>query len=106
MSERLDQPNEPEKPKSVTGSDERYPTEQELQRFEAVQEYWGKVDSTSIEEFARDPKNPTEAEIIAVNRLNSLRLDSISFEEYFGYPDPRQSPSNDHDGRRTPEDRL
>jgi len=94
MSEHLHPPSEPKKLKPESGLTERYPTDQELREFEALVAFERtlSIEHHTIEEFARDPENPTEAEIKAVEDLNDYyRPTPTSFEEYFGYPDPREA---------------
>ena len=104
MSERLQPSSEPEKPKPATGATEKWPTEQELREFQATQERSFGI-SYPIESFARDKDNPTSEEVKAMEQFNnSFRLDTpITFEEYFGYPDPRQASDDHQDSHNEPD---
>lgn len=96
MSEKLHQPREPERREPAPKEENWYPTEQELREFEELH-WWEELTNdresflaTTIEEFARDPENPTPDEIKAVEILNSDRPRLTTFEEYFGRPDSRK----------------
>jgi hypothetical protein len=97
MSEHLPTSANSERPEEQP--ERRYPSEDELREFEAYQRRYANDAYTTIEDFARDSENPTTEEISAVeylNRANRL-LKPLSFEDYFGYPDPRTSESRDND---------
>ncbi len=103
MSEQL-RPSEeshPENQSEVHGN--RYPSEQELREFERLRNGYGRLAEYSIESFARDPSNPTEEEIRLLNEHNERgRYDTISFEEFFGYPDPREASVDNQDASSGP----
>jgi hypothetical protein len=108
MSEFNTPSSEPEELAPNAGSAERYPTEEELRNFEARREYQRLMGLSiipyTIEKYARNPEHPTEDEIKAVDDLNRAYGPVLtSFEEYFGYPDPRQKPSGPQDDQRPPE---
>lgn len=81
----------------VGGSDERWPTEDELREFEEWNRRMSPGPSpltiNTIEEFGYDrEKGPTEQDFKALEEWNNrMQLPPLySFEEYFGYPDPRE----------------
>lgn len=100
MSEQ--QPKSRDSPQSENsldraGSAQRYPTEEELKRFEAHRTYQRDMMPfgvrAEIGDFAKDPENPTPQEVQTVETYNhDMGLDGDTFEEYFGYPDPREHP--------------
>jgi hypothetical protein len=81
--------SQPKMPKPESQPDKKYPSEEGLQEFQAYQR---SLQYMTIEEFANDPEHPTEDEIAAVEELNkSYGAEPLNFEEYFGYPDPREA---------------
>lgn len=102
MAEHLSTSNGREKSEPSVERPVRYPTEEELREFEAVRRDFAGEPFTTIEKYARDPANPTETEIKAVADVNeTFRDESPSFEDYFGYPDPREQ---EDDQRPRPDD--
>jgi hypothetical protein len=96
MPERLTSSGHEEFEEEKQG-EQRYPSEQELQDFEARQEVERLTFMSpagypfTVESFARDPEHPTEDELRAIEDLNrTFGPHIITFEEYFGYPDPRE----------------
>jgi hypothetical protein len=104
MAEQLHSQNEPEEPESSLESQPRYPTEEELRRFERVRDI--RIgDLYPIEDFARNPEYPTEEEIQAMNDFNRTvpkAFEDLSFEDYFGYPDPRTPRHEDQADQHRP----
>lgn len=100
MPERLT-PSGREEFESGQQGERRYPSEQELLDFEAKQEVERLTFISppgypfTVESFARDPEHPTEGELRAIEDLNEAYGPHITtFEEYFGYPDPREPQSD------------
>ncbi len=95
MSEHFFETGETGKQGEFSASVERYPTEEELRQFRWKQQYdhdfvWPQPET--IEHFAADPLNPSTDEIAAMNEWNhdmDLEPKITTFEEFFGYPDPR-----------------
>ncbi|WP_433268954.1 hypothetical protein ACQPZF_05610 [Actinosynnema sp. CS-041913] len=79
----------------IDSNHQQYPTPEQLREFEGIKNA-SLLDEESIESFARDPANPTETEIEEMDRYNASRpkLFDITFEEFFGYPDPRDTTSD------------
>jgi hypothetical protein len=97
MSEQQPKPPESSQPDQIPEADHverRYPTKKELRKFENHRAYqrdnlpfW---ELREIDTFAKDPNSPTSEEIQAVENYNrDMGLVVDTFEEYFGYPDPR-----------------
>ncbi|MFD3399859.1 hypothetical protein ACFWUU_04230 [Kribbella sp. NPDC058693] len=101
MSEQYPKSHESSQPKESSVDrdvERRFPTEAELEDFELHREIQGSTGKrrgpwVTIEEFAVDPTNPTADEIAAVEHLSWVYGPKVdTFEEYFGYPDPREQP--------------
>jgi hypothetical protein len=109
MSELNRSSKKTESSESRPKPEEHYPTEEELRAFEDLRRYElyihpYPIPYMTIEEFARDPSNPTEDEFRAVEELNrSFGPTLTSFEEYFGYPDPRDKPETGQKDQAPPE---
>ena len=107
MTERLPSPSSEHKNESNTySSGERHPTDDEIREFETVRNA-GLPGAKPIENFARDPEHPTEAEIREMNDYNRTALrpfGDMTFEDYFGYPDPRQHERQHPDDNQSPDD--
>lgn len=109
MSEKLHISSGSEESEKAANNDVRYPTEAELREFERVRNVTvGGL--YSIADFARDPEHPTEEEVKMMNDFNGAlpkAFDDLSFEDYFGYPDPRKSKhegqGDQHDSDNRPE---
>ncbi|MEV8375180.1 hypothetical protein AB0P21_20775 [Kribbella sp. NPDC056861] len=92
----------------------RFPSPEEMEEFESLRTYQrGMLPPglrAEIETYATDPENPTPEEIRAVATYNrGMGLDGVTFEEHFGYPDPRERaehpseiPSSDDQSPRAP----
>lgn len=93
--------NAPERDKLDSG--EKFPTPEELEEFEAAQNRYLTMFDKTIEHFARDPDNPTEDEIQLMKDYNDANriVTPPSFEDFFGYPDPR-APKGDPDDSTKP----
>jgi hypothetical protein len=93
MPESIHPPSNPESAEPTR--DQRFPSEQELRDFELVQSRLPII-GYSIEEIAQDPVNPTDEELQMLQALNRpLAGEKPTFEDWFGYPDPREPENRD-----------
>ncbi len=75
---------------------DRFPTNDELEAFEHLRNITI-MSPYPIEDFARDPANPAKDEIEAMQAFNNglpKVFSDMTFESYFGYPDPRELQSD------------
>ncbi|MEU0794872.1 hypothetical protein ABZ342_32840 [Amycolatopsis sp. NPDC005961] len=91
----------PERGKLDSG--DKFPTLEELEEFEAVQKAYLTIFDQPIENFAHNPENPTDDEVQMMKDFNDANrvVTPPSFEDFFGYPDPR-APEDDPDDSTKP----
>jgi hypothetical protein len=92
MNEYTPKPSQPgASERGNLDANKKFPSPEELKEFEAVQNGYLTMFDQPIEHFARDPEHPTEDEVQLMKDYNDANriVTPPSFEDYFGYPDPR-----------------
>lgn len=97
MQEKLNNPNNNSE---TSNPSHHFPSDAELRAFEEERDRWGTrfgqlSEQEPIESFARDPQNPTADELKAMGEYNAMMAgEPMTFELWFGYPDPREQPND------------